>query len=774
MKQFITFIIIISAVFTHGQDFGVGMWRDHLPYSNIIKVAKLDNLVYAASPYSMYTYDIDDESTERVSSVTGLSDFSINTIAVNEPQNTLIVGYENGNIDLIKDGVISNLNAIISSNIVGNRTIYNIHSEGKYSYLACGFGIVVLDLQKFEVKDTYIIGDNAAQLSVYDITINDNDIIAATEDGIYKADKNTPFLSDFNAWQKVTTFPNYDDSYEIVHAQNNLIYVGNKSATFSDDTVKVLSNNYVEEHIFSGDDYFAIEEKDNETMLIRNYKVSVYDQNHVEGGSIYTYAGGQVNPNHAIWDGSNFWIADRQTGLNKSVDNSKFNNYKLQGPLNNKCFHMSAKKDIVYVATGSVEGSAWNNTFDASGVMSFDQYDWKTYNRDYISDIDQTISFDFIYAGIDPKDENHALFCTFYDGLYEFQDGAYKAHYSSDNSELSESLSHSAGQTKVSCAAFDGNGNIWAANSFVSNPLVLITPDGSSSTAFNIGSAGSNAVITSMLIEKSTNNIWLTIRGKGVLVYNYNDTPSDASDDEYKLLTTAEGNGNIPSDNIHCIAEDHDGEIWIGTEKGPAVIYSPSAVFNSSSDFDAQQILIEQDGSFQYLLETQSISAIVVDGANRKWFGTSAGGIFLMSEDGTEEVEAHSTTNSPIFSDNVLSLAINEESGELFIGTDRGIIGYRGSAIDPKSDYNDVYSFPNPVKPGYTGPIAISGLKENSDIKIMDASGALVFSTTSLGGQAIWYGKDLYGIDVVSGIYFVMIVAEDGTAKSHTKIMIIR
>jgi hypothetical protein len=508
-------------------------------------------------------------------------------------------------------------------------------------------------------------------------------------------------------------------------------------------------------------------------MLIINYIVAVYSTDHSESESIYTYGGNQVNPNHAYWDGIQYWIADKQNGVNSSIDNTLTKNYMLQGPLNNSCFHMSAKKNNLFVATGRVDGSAWNNKYDASGVLAFDQYDWQVFNRDYDSNIDPDSSFDFIATGIDPKDENHVVFCSFYNGLYEYQDNVFKAHYNMQNSELNQSLSHGPGQIKVGCAAIDLDGNIWCANSFVSNPLVLIKPDGTSK-AFNIGSAGSNSVITSMLIEKSTNNIWLTIRGKGVIVYNYNETIDDVTDDEYKLLTIAEGNGNIPSENIHCIAEDQDGEIWIGTEKGPAVIYSPASIFSSSSNFDAQQILIEQDGSFQYLLETQSISTIVVDGANRKWFGTSAGGIFLMSEDGTVEIEAHNTSNSPIFSDNILSLAMNEETGELFIGTDRGIIGYRGSAIAPKNDYSDIYCFPNPVKPGYTGPIAISGLKENSDIKIMDASGALVYSTLSYGGQAIWNGKDLHGIDVVSGIYFVMAVAEDGTSKSHTKVMIIR
>jgi hypothetical protein len=774
MKKFFSFIFVFITVYSQAQDFGIGMWRDHLPYSNIIKVAKLDNLIYAASPYAVYTLDEEDETTDRITSVSGLSDFSISTIAVNTNQSTIIIGYENGNIDLIKNGSITNLNAILASNIVGDKRIYNIHSNGNFSYLACGFGIVVLDLSKTEVKDTYIIGTGGSQLRVNDITISDTEIIAATEEGIYNASISTPFLSDFNAWNKVTTFANNNDSYELVHFQNNLVYIGNRSDNFSDDTVKVLDQNYNELYKFDGDDFFAIEAKDNDVLMVRNYNILVYDVNFNEVENLYTYGFNTgLNGNDCFYDGNKFWIGDKVTGLNACIDNINYKNYLLQGPLNNKCFHMATKGDHLYVSAGRVEGSAWNNTYDASGVMIFDQYDWRVKNRDFDTNIDNTNSFDFVASAIDPKDETHVVYCSFYNGVYEFLDGNFVAHYYFDNSALSESLVHGPGQVKVGCAAIDKDGNIWAANSFATNPLVLITPEGNS-YAFNIGSAGTNSVITSMLIEKSTNNIWLTIRGKGIVAYNFNNTPEDVTDDEYKLLTTTEGNGGLPSNVINCIAEDKDGEIWFGTENGPAVFYSPSSVFNASSNFDAQQVLIQQDGSFQYLLETQSISSIVVDGANRKWFGTAAGGIFLMSPDGTEEIEAFSVTNSPIFSNGILSLALNESSGELYIGTDKGIIGYRGAAIESKNSYEDIYCFPNPVKPGYTGPIAINGLKANSDVKITDSSGNLVFSTLSLGGQAIWYGKDLYGQDVVSGVYFVHIVAEDGQSKAHSKLLIIR
>ncbi len=780
MNRNFKYLILLLVSFTFAQrficqDFGIGMWRDHLPYSNIIKVAKLDKVCFAASPFALFSVDELDETIERYTTVTGLSDFTIQTIGVNSKNKTLIIGYQNGNIDLIQGGRISNINAILKSNITGDKTIYNIHSEGNLSYLACGFGIVVLDISKNEVKDTYIIGSSGSQLTVYDIAINGDDIIAATQNGLYKAPLSAPFLADFNNWQQVNTFSNSNTTFQVVHAQNNFIYLINQLPNFADDTLKILDANYNYVTQLDNDNFFAVETKTNYSVLItQNYNVSEYDTNHQEVERLFTYAyANPINANHAIWDGNNHWVADGFLGLNKSIDNTFHKNYLLQGPNTNDCFQMSSSKDKIYVASGKVSGTAWNNSFNNNGVMSFDQIEWKTFNPNIDNNIPADSSFDFIYTSVNPRDENHALYCSFYGGLLEYKDGNFKARYSYWNSELSISLLHGNNQVKVSAAEFDSKGNIWAANSFTSKPLVLITPEGDS-YSFSIGAAGNNAVITSMLIEKETNNIWLGIRGKGIVVYNYNNTPEDPSDDEFRLLTLSEGNGNLQSNNINTIVQDQDLEVWVGTDKGPVVFYSPSAIFSNNSNFDGQQVLLLQDGSYQYLLETQNISSILVDGANRKWFGTSSGGVFLMSEDGTEQINAFNTNNSPIFSNNVLSLAMNYLSGELFIGTDRGIIGYRGSATNPNPQFDDVYCFPNPVRPEFTGLIGIIGLMEDSDIKITDAAGQLVKNTMSLGGQAVWDGTDMYGNPVVTGIYFIFGVSTDGRSKVSTKVMIIR
>jgi ligand-binding sensor domain-containing protein len=216
---------------------------------------------------------------------------------------------------------------------------------------------------------------------------------------------------------------------------------------------------------------------------------------------------------------------------------------------------------------------------------------------------------------------------------------------------------------------------------------------------------------------------------------------------------------------------DNDGELWLGTDEGAAVIYSPENVF-SGGNYDAQQILVEVGGYYQYLLETESVNAIAVDGANRKWFGTEKAGVFLMSEDGTEEIHHFTEENSPLLSNTITSIAIDKD-GMVYFGTAQGVVSYRSEAIDPPSTNDDVYAFPNPVPPDYSGLIAVKGLVGNAWVKITDISGNLVYETRAEGGQAVWNGRTINGDNVHSGVYMVFITNDDGSETEVSKILFI-
>ena len=257
-----------------------------------------------------------------------------------------------------------------------------------------------------------------------------------------------------------------------------------------------------------------------------------------------------------------------------------------------------------------------------------------------------------------------------------------------------------------------------------------------------------------------------------VLVFNDNGTPDNTGDDKSKKLNSAVGNGNIPGNIVFAMATDKNGEVWVGTEKGVAVFYSPENIF-SGQNFDAQRILVEQDGYVQYLLENETVMSIAVDGANRKWIGTDRGGVFLFSEDGTKQIYHFTDENSPLLSNRVISIAINDITGEVYFATDNGVISFKSTATGGGDTFDNVYAYPNPVRAGYEGYIAIKGLVSNAQVKITDINGALIYTAKAEGGQAIWDGKNFNGSRARTGVYLVFAATADGSEKIVTKILII-
>lgn len=271
----------------------------------------------------------------------------------------------------------------------------------------------------------------------------------------------------------------------------------------------------------------------------------------------------------------------------------------------------------------------------------------------------------------------------------------------------------------------------------------------------------------------SYNQKWIMLFGSsGILVYNDNNTIDNTSDDRVTRLTTSLGSGNLPSAAVYSFAEDLDGEVWVGTDKGLAVFYNPGSIF-SGDNYDAQVITIEQDSTAQHLLAFETVTAIAVDGANKKWVGTQKAGVFLFSDDGQKEIHHFTAENSPLLSNTITDIVIDGNTGEVFFGTDMGICSYKGFATTGEDKYQGVYAYPNPVPPGYTGYIGVKGLTRNSWIKVTDISGNLIYETRSEGGQAVWNGKNFNGEKAKSGVYPVIAISEDGSEKVVTKILIV-
>jgi hypothetical protein len=255
------------------------------------------------------------------------------------------------------------------------------------------------------------------------------------------------------------------------------------------------------------------------------------------------------------------------------------------------------------------------------------------------------------------------------------------------------------------------------------------------------------------------------------LLNNKNDQTKPL--DVIALVKNSDGDFLTEMNNVYSIAEDKNGEIWVGTSGGVAVYSNPQKIWSDQTLYATRPGLNLDDDFFHPLLEKELITAIAVDGANRKWFGTKASGVFLISEDGETELEHFNTENSPLPDNEITDIAINDQTGEVFIGTAAGLISYMGEATAASEAFDDVYVYPNPVRETYEGPIVIKGLVEDTDLRITDISGNLVYKTKSLGGQAIWDGKNLNGNRCKTGVYLIFMTNPSGEKTKITKLLFI-
>ena len=775
------FLLLSSYCFSQG--ITLGQWRDHLPYNNCVAVANTGNKIYCATKYCLFSYDKTDNSISRINKINGLSDFGVSTIKYDYKYHVLLVAYTNTNLDVIDDkGVITNISDIKRKQILGSKTINNITFIGNYAYLACSFGIIVLDVAKLEIRDTYFIGPQGTAINVNDITSDGEKLYAATKSGIYVASLSSANLADYSSWAKIKTLPYPNNNYNHIIYFNNKVIVNQSNTAYSSDSIyEYDGNNWNIFNHYAKEIINNFEISNNQLIISANGFVDVIGTDNEVKIHVYNYITHDwIVPMDAITDSqNNVWIADQSLGLVK-WNASGAQIILPNGPATNNVFSMAYNGNYLWATTGSLDAT-WNNLYTNNGVYLYDynKAQWRSFTKTNTSAMNDI--FDYISVGIDPNNPENAYIGTWSKGMMLFKNEQYSQFYNAANSSIRPYQPYgptsSYSVLRVGGICFDADDNMWVTNPGADNPIsVKMTGDNGSWFSFHFPKIANSNSLGNIIIDNSNQKWAILPRGGGILVFNDNYTIADKSDDQYKILTNVPGNGNLPSSNVLSIANDLNGEIWIGTDQGVAVIYSPGDVF-LANDWDAQQILLQQNGHWQYLLSTESVTAIAVDGANRKWLGTISSGVYLMSADGNTLIHNFNVDNSPLLSNTITSIAINNQTGEVFFGTNNGIISFKSDATGGKDafgDKNSVYAYPNPVKHGYNGPIAIKGLVTNADVRITGISGNLVYSTTALGGQAIWYGKNFDGEQVNTGVYLVFCTNDDGSQKLVSKILVIK
>jgi len=765
MNKIFTFFYLLLSTVVFSQSIGIGEWRDELPYSETIAVAVSEDMVYGATPNSMYTFRKSDNVMKRYSKINGLSDIGVSTINYNTETDVLFIAYTNTNIDLLKDGQIVNISDIKRKQILGKKTINDIYFIGDIAYLSCGFGIVLVDVEREEIKDTWYIGDDGKAMEVFDITHQGNTIYAATEEGIRTADLSSDNLSDFQSWTKITEVPHHEEVFNHIENQGGKIV-----ANYHPD------NNHDSVYMFQDEVWTPLELKSEGRVLnlcsgeqgfyiIYDYSFVLYKLNLDPIRKVYTY-GLDIGPapTEVAEDGAVFWVSDRYSGLLKTYDFWNFEKYVLNGPLTSSVFDMASAGNRVLIASGG-RNDSYGNLYKKEGIFTKTGDDWVNYSRLNVAALDSI--YDYVCASVNPVDNSQFALGSWGKGVTVFNKDGLDNVYGVHNSTLTP-VNGTSGILRIGGVAYDNQGNLWA-NCASSNALIhRLDPQGEW-TSWELG-ASSSLDVNKMTID-SRGYKWIQVREGGhsyVLVFD----ETQANGNQLKGLNGKKNQGNIPGSIVSALADDLDGEMWIGTNEGIAVIYNPSAIFNGG-DYDAQQIIVEKDGYAQYLLHSEKVKAIAVDGGNRKWVGTERSGLYLLSPDGLEEIYHFTTENSPLYSNNIMSIVILD-NGEIFIGTDKGVMVYRGEASKPDPTLSEVLAYPNPVRPEYSGPIAIKGLVRDANVKITNTYGGLVYETIAYGGQAVWDGNDLDGRRVNTGVYMVFITDDTGEKTLVTKILFIK
>ncbi len=738
----------------------LGAWRTHLPYNSGQQVAITSERVYCLTKGGIFYYHKEDQTVNRFSKIQGLSDLDPTAIAFSESNNVLMIGYENGNLDIIEENQVRNLTDIKRKRIPGSKRINDFLFIGEVAYLSTGFGIVVVDIPRSEIRETYYPGANGSQIYINKMEFDGQYLFAASEQGIYFADINSPNLIDFNNWSLIDWIPDPFREYHTIAYFEDILYTASRFGNVDSLYAITLSGWSYAEGLRESTLMRSLESYNEQLITASQFSTDVYDQNLNNTRHFST-----PHPNHALIDkDGTIWIADEQSGLVKNRESWYKEEIAPKGPSGNSALAMDSKDGYIYTVKGGYNPS-FGNLYKSAEWFVFHEEQWTNYNAENYQDLVDVV--------IDSSDPAHLFFASWGYGVLEVQDNELVQVYNEDNSPLVSSITGEP-YTRIGGIRFDDEGRLWVANSSGRGSLHVLKKDGSwKSFDFDMSLPGNR--ISQVIVTRSGQKWSVLPRGNGIWVFDDQGTIDNDDDDLYTQLLLEDINGKSITRDVYCLAQDLDGIIWVGTDQGIVVYYAPDRVF-TSDNFYAQQILIPRnDGTnlADLLLATELVSCITVDGGNRKWIGTRGSGAYLVSEDGQEEIHHFTTQNSPLLSDNINDIVIDEPSGEVFFATDKGIISYRGEATPGGEFFGKVYAFPNPVREDYDGDIVITGLVRDTDVKITDVAGNLVYETTSEGGQAVWNGKDLFGRKVNTGVYIVFLSNQDGSQTRMTKILVI-
>jgi hypothetical protein len=760
-KRFLYFslLIIIQTGFAQSNL----LWQGYFSYNDIKDVSQSPTTIFAASENALFSKNTSTNQLKTTNTIDGLSGQTITSLYYSPTSNKTLVGYENGLMIIINevDGSMLNIVDIINKQLPANIKKINHFMEYKgIVYVSCDFGIVQFNLATLQFGDTYFIGNNGAEISVTQTAVFNGFIYASTNDGIRRADINSKNLIDFNQWIVVAS-----GSWSSIE-------------TFDTELIAINASGYIHKYNSGSNSFIgylqlpqaAFDMRMAENYLIITTSNSVYIYNkqmalvrQIDSSQI---SGSISSFTCATSIGDIIYIGTLESGLiNTTISvSSAFENNTPAGPSRNSVFALQATSTVLWTVYGNYNEGYNPYPLDSYGISKYSSTGWLNIPYEKLFGAKSIVRIT-----VNPNNENEVYASSFFSGLLKIVDDVPKILFDQTNSGL-ESITFLGPNyidVRINGAAFDKSGNLWLNNSLIQKGLKVFKADGQwqSFSLDGILDKSIDASMGRLIIDKYGTKWWCT-NTDGLISYN-------ESINKFKKINFGPDKGNLPTTDARTVAVDNRGQLWIGTKKGLRILSNVSA-FQTEDQMTTKPIIIIEDGLAQELLYEQFITDIVVDGANNKWIGTADSGLFLVSPNGQETKYHFTINNSPLPSNTINDIDINSVTGEVFIATTKGLISFKGTATAPNEDLNNVYVYPNPVRPEYEGTVKIAGLLDKANVKITDIEGNLVYETTSEGGTIEWDTTAFGKYKVASGVYMIFVSAQDGIETKVKKVMIIR
>jgi hypothetical protein len=736
----------------------IGQWRDHLPMRAIHSLELARNTLVAGTPFGYFLYTPSSKEINTFTKSDGLSEVGLRLISKDPNSERILVVYENANLDLMSGDQLRNIPDLFKSNIQADKTINHVQWIGEDAFLATNFGIVVLNTQRVEIRDTYRPGKNGSSVIVNQTVLHKGLLYAATSEGLLKASFSSSSLADFRNWtnedilreqypiQRVLVWNDKlvaernDSVFQKSDNQWNLLYASKKKIT----TIVAVNNQlYIGESAQNKGNFVVVEPTAGTLKILESQYL--------------TY------PTACVLMDNQIWAADFQNGIVELSNNGTAPIYP-ETPDGIALGEGHYADELIFATAGQQIYSAVNNK-GAAGIYKYDGNAWENFTSytlaalDTINDLRSVVyypSTGSIYAG------------SYEDGLLEITRDN-KLNLFKQNSFLSSAINFNASY-RVGGLALDKDQQLWITNSGALQSLVVKKKDGATKK-FTIPFSYAEYALTKIIVDLDNRKWMIAPNGDGLFCFDHGENIDQIGDDRWRQFKQGLGKGNLPSNQVTSLACDRNGFIWLGTDKGLAVVQCTEELFSASCE--AILPVVQQDNFAGRLLSEEIINDIKVDGADRKWIATS-NGVWLLSADGQKVIGRFTEKNSVLLSDDVRSIVIHQKTGEVFFFTKNGICSFRGTATEPETIQKKPFVFPNPVPPGYAGTIAIRDLPENAWVRITELDGRLVYQTRSLGGQAIWNGKNYKGERASSGTYLIFVSNENNTQQLAGKIFFIK